>query len=891
MLVSGVSITGSADRSAAITSDKANLTRAETGERARRITDVAHDVTLDLSRAPDASTSTFPSRSRVSFTIAAGASTPPATWLDLLAPAVDAITVNGQSVDPDDVFDGARITLTAADGLRLGTNNVEVEAQCDYSHTGEGMHRFTDPVDGRTYLYTQYEPADARRVFATFEQPSLKGPFTFHVVAPHDWEVRSNTAGTTTRIDPATARWDFAPTLPIATYITTVLAGPYHVVEDHWHGTASDGTEMDVPLAVLCRQALRASLDADEVVAITKQGLDFFHSVFDLAYPFGRYDQAFVPEYNLGAMENPGLVTLTESYLFQSAVTDAERERRASTILHEMAHMWFGDLVTMQWWDDLWLKESFADFMGTLGIAEATRFTDAWTTFATSDKARAARQDQLPTTHPIVADITDLEAAKLNFDGITYSKGASVLKQLVAWVGRDAFMVGANDYFRRHAWGTTTLDDFLVALESTSGRDLRAWSRVWLETAGVSEVRVEVDVAGPQSPVTAARLAQAGRDPATELAVLRPHRISVGGYDVRDGGLVRTVHTTVDLADGEIALDGLVGRPRPDLILPNDDDLTYAKVVLDPASLDAVRSHLSTIEDSLARAVVWSALWDATRDAHMPAAAFLDTVSRHGPSETHPGIIANLHGQARRGIQYFLPASRRSEFTRQLHTTAVEAAHAAASGSDRQLAWTRLAISLAGDRTEWLEALLDGRGVPKGLVLDADLRWAVWVELAASGRADRAQLDTELARKDTARTRRQHAMARAATPSVEAKDWAYNQLVTRRDLASESVAALAAGWGRADQRELTARFAAAYIDGLSDIWATHSIAIARRLVVVLFPPARDAIEGVAATDHPTVAAVDDWLDGHADDPASLRRLVIEQRDHLVRSLRAQDAGT
>ena len=866
------------------------------------VSDVAHDVTLDLSRARDTSATTFPSQTTLSFTLASDDAGRLATWLDLLAPRVHTITCNGIDVEPA-TFDGARIHLDASDGLVVGANVVEVVADCAYSRTGEGMHRFTDPVDGRTYLYTQYEPADARRVFATFEQPNLKGPFTFHVIAPPDWEVRSNTAGAATAVDDDTVRWDFAPTLPIATYITTVLAGPYHVVEDRWAGTARDATPLTIPLAVLCRQSLASSLDADEVVAITRQGLDFFHAVFDIAYPFDRYDQAFVPEYNLGAMENPGLVTLTESYLFQSAVTDAEREGRAATILHEMAHMWFGDLVTMQWWDDLWLKESFADYMGTLATAEATRFSTAWTTFATSDKARASRADQLPTTHPIVADITDLEAAKLNFDGITYSKGASVLRQLVAWVGRDAFLAGANDYFDRHAWGSTTLDDFLVALEATSGRDLRAWSTVWLETAGVSEVTVEVDVAtdeptnttsggvaSTEPTVTSARLVQDGVDPTTGRAVTRPHRIAVGAYDLVDDHLVRSVRAEVDLTATSVMLDDLVGRPRPALLLPNDDDLTYAKVVLDAHSTATLRTHLSTLDDSLTRAVAWSGLWHATRDARLPAADFLECVAVHGPAEQHPGILANLHGQVRRAVGHFLPASHRVAAARRLHDVAVATARSTAAGSDRQLAWTRLAITLAGDRTQWLRRLLDGVDVPPGLDVDSDLRWAAWVEIAAAGHADLADLDAELGRRDTARTRRQHATARAARPTDAAKDWAWAQLVERRDLASESVAALVAGWGRADQRELTARFADDYVDGLTDLWTDHSIAIARRLVVGLFPPARDAITGLAATDHPTVRAVTAWLDTHDHAPASLRRLVIEQRDHLVRSLRAQAAA-
>ncbi|MBY5161038.1 aminopeptidase N [Salsipaludibacter albus] len=861
--------------------DTANLRRDETAARAAAVDLHAIDVVLDLSGAPDADRATFRSTTTIRFT-----STGDSTWLDLVAPRVVEASVNGTPVDPAARHDGARLHL---DGLVTGpdrVNEVVVVADCAYSHSGEGLHRFVDPVDDATYCYTQYEPADARRVFACFEQPDCRAPFTFDVLAPTGWQVRSNTAGTPTDVGDATTRWDFAPTKPIASYITTVLAGPYHVVTDTWTRAADERHDaLEVPLAVLCRASLAEHLDADEVLEVTRAGLDVFHELFDVAYPFGRYDQAFVPEYNLGAMENPGLVTFNENYVFQSAVTEAERERRAGTILHEMAHMWFGDLVTMRWWDDLWLKESFADYMSVLASVRATRFTDAWTTFATSDKARAYRADQLPTTHPIVADIVDLEAAKLNFDGITYSKGASVLKQLVAWVGRDAFLAGANDYFARHAWGNTTLGDFLAALAGASGRDLADWSRTWLETAGVSELWVDLDDDG--TLVTDARLFQQGTDPATGEDVLRPHRVAVGGYDVVDGRLVRTTRTEVDLAAGSVALDDLRGRPRPALVLPNDDDLSYAKVLLDEPSLATVRTHLSTLAEPLPRALVWSALWNAVRDARLPATDFLDVVADHGPAEDHPGSLATLHRQACRALTHHLPPDRRAAARSQLHAAAVATTAAAADGGDVQLAWLRLAIVLGTDHPAWLLGLLEGRGVPGGVVIDPELRWSALVELAASGAVERDRLDDELAADDRALTRRRHATALAARPTVEAKEAAWADAVTDVDLPNAMLAAVLSGWGRPDHQALTQRFEAPYLDGLEEIWTTRSIEMARRLVVGLFPPVRDVRPGRSPADHPTVRAVDAWLDDHADGAAALRRLVLEQRDQLVRSLAAQ----
>ena len=881
----------------------ANLTRAETRARGAAVDLLGVDVTLDLSTAPDPDATTFTSTTTTRFR-----STRKDTWLDLVAPEVHAVVVNGRHVDPSDVFDGARIRLADLATDPDDVNEVEVVAACAFSTSGEGMHRFVDPVDDATYLYTQYEPADARRVFATFEQPDLKAPVTFHVVAPSDWVVRANTVGTPTAVTPATVRWDFASTPPISTYITCVVAGPWHVVTDHWSGTATDGTAVEVPLALLCRASIADALDPDEVFEVTRQGLTFFHTVFDIPYPFGTYDQAFVPEYNLGAMENPGLVTLTEAYVFQSVVTDAERATRATTILHEMAHMWFGDLVTMQWWDDLWLKESFADYMGALATAEATRFTDAWTAFANRRKAGAYRADQLPTTHPVVADIQDLEAAKLNFDGITYAKGASALKQLVAWVGRDAFFAGVNRYFADHAWSTTTLDDFLAALEAASGRDLRAWSRAWLETAGVARLHVELEV-GPPDPVhvvpadpaaahpdpvpnagqlvTEARIVQQGTDPTTGQPVVRPHRVAVGTWDMVDGRLVRSGRTTLDLVASSAALSDLAGRPRPALVLPNDDDLTYAKTVLDTTSLEAVRQALSTIPDPLPRALVWSALWNATRDAVLPAADFLAVLVRHGPAEEHPGVLATLHGQARRALASYLPASDRTTYIERLWRASVAATRTAVPGSDRQLAWLRLAISLGGDHGAWLRGLLDGVDVPPGVVVDTRLRWATMIELAARDEVDPDAVDRELGREDSARTRRWRATARAARPSDEAKDWAWHEVADGDHHPNAMVDAIFAGWGRAGQRDLTARFETPYLAHLETWWAERSIEMARRLVRGLFPPARDAIPGGTAATHPTVMAVDGWLAAHPAAPAALRRLVVEERDQLVRSLTAQ----
>ncbi|WP_407444577.1 aminopeptidase N, partial [Rhodococcus sp. (in: high G+C Gram-positive bacteria)] len=602
----------------------ANLTRSETAARARAVDVHSYEVELDLRGAVDAQRTNFPVVTTIEFT-----SSTDETWIDFLGDSVESVTVNGESVPV--VYDGARITIG---GLRE-INVVSVAATGRYSRSGEGLHRFVDPVDGETYLYTQYEPADARRVFPCFEQPDLKAPFTFAVAAPEHWQVLSNQVAERQRSTEGTQTVTFAPTLPISTYITAIVAGPYHRVDSTW----ARG-DLEVPLGVLCRASLAEHLDADEILEITAQGMDYYADHFDFPYPFTKYDQVFVPEYNLGAMENPGCVTFTEAYVFRGAATDAQRQGRANTILHEMAHMWFGDLVTMKWWDDLWLKESFADYMGALVSAEATEFRDAWVSFANRRKAWAYLQDQLPTTHPIVADIVDLEAAKLNFDGITYAKGASVLKQLVAYVGRDAFFDGIRRYFRAHAFGNTTLGDLLSELSAASGRDLAEWARQWLQTTGVTTLSLE----------------RAGDRCEIVQSTPRPHRLAVGIYDFDDAGdLVRTERRELDVAESRTRID----LPDAPLTLLNDDDLTYAKIRLDEHSLATVDASLDRVRDPLARGLVWSALWNATRDGELAAARYVSMAQRFSPSEENLALLASVLANSPAAIEPYLPAAER----------------------------------------------------------------------------------------------------------------------------------------------------------------------------------------------------------------------------------------
>ncbi|RDG39715.1 aminopeptidase N [Streptomyces corynorhini] len=849
-----------------------NLSRDEARERARLLSVDGYEVFLDLrSAVGDAGADDGPRTFRSVTTISFRCADPGvATFADLIAPSVTAVTLNGTDLDPAAVFDGSRIALED-----LGAENVlVVDAQCAYSRTGEGMHRFVDPEDGEVYLYTQYEPADARRVFANFEQPDLKAPYRFEVSAPEGWTVWSNGAGTLTD-----GGWRFAETKPISTYITAVVAGPYHYVTDSYRRTFDDGTVLEIPLGAMCRKGLARHFDADDIFLVTKQGLDFFHDNFDYPYPFGKYDQAFVPEYNLGAMENPGLVTFREEYIYRGQVTQAAYERRANTLLHEMAHMWFGDLVTMEWWDDLWLKESFADFMGVFALVEATRFTGAWTTFANNRKSWAYRADQLPSTHPVTADIRDLEDAKLNFDGITYAKGASVLKQLVAYVGRDAFLAGARGYFKRHAYGNTRLGDLLSVLEETSGRDLTAWSRSWLETAGLNSLTPQV-MYDADGRVTELAVIQ---EAAASHPTLRPHRVAVGLYRrLPDGGLERFARAETDIEGPRSVVGELTGAERPDLVLVNDDDLTYCKIRFDPASLDTLRDRLGDLSDPLARALCWSAMWNLTRDALMPARDFMALVLTHAGRETDIGVLQMLHAWARSALVHYAAPDWREEGGRLLAEGALRELRYAEPGSQHQLAWARFFASVATSDADFqlLRGLLDGTAKIDGLSVDQELRWAFLEPLAAHGLADESAIGAELARDDTASGKRHEVRCMAARPSAAVKAQVWAQVVESDALSNALVGAAIGGFVQPGQRELIAPYAARYFEAIDRVWTERSIQIGIDVVRGLFPGLQD---GRGALE-----AADSWLEGHRNAAPALRRLVLEAADDLARGLRGQE---
>ena len=833
-----------------------NLTRDEARQRASIVGDASYDVTLDLTTGEQTFTST---------TVARFSCSEPGTgvFVDLIAPSVQSITLNGEDVDPATAFDGDRITLT---GL-AASNELVVVAECAYMHTGVGLHRFTDPVDKQVYLYTQFETFDAHRVYACFDQPDVKAVFTLSTLAPANWVVVSNMPATETADKAQGGWWRFAPSPRMSTYITAIVAGPYYAVHDK---------AGDIDLGLYCRESLAEFLDPEELFTLTKQGFDWFQANFDYPYPFGKYDQLFVPEFNAGAMENAGAVTFLEDYVFRSKVTDAARERRAETILHEMAHMWFGDLVTMRWWDDLWLNESFATYASVLCQTLATRFTGGWTTFANVEKTWAYRQDQMPSTHPVVADIVDIEAVEVNFDGITYAKGASVLKQLVAWVGQDEFLSALRSYFKKHEYGNTELKDLLAELETASGRDLSSWSKEWLETAGVNTLRAvfETDPSGAFTSFAVHQEAPA------DWPTLRSHRIAIGLYSASGGGLERTDRIELDVVGSVTEVPELVGRTQPDLVLVNDDDLSYCKIRLDERSLKTLTERLGDLPSSLARALCWAASWDMTRDAELPARDYLRLVLRNIGTETEIGVVQTLIQQSIGAIVNYGDPDNRVAAYELLASAAWDHIDAAEAGGDHQLAWTRAFVSTArsDEHIGQVLGLLNGTTEVPGLAVDAELRWHIVRNLAARGAIDEDVIAAEAERDPTAAGARHAVAARAARPTAEAKEEAWASIFDDPKLPNAMLSATMGGFQQADQAELLVPYADRYFASIERIWEERTNETAINIVTTMYPS--------VLIDQRTIDRTNGYLKTGNAVPA-IRRLLVEGRDGVERALRAR----
>ncbi|HEY2313271.1 MAG TPA: aminopeptidase N [Streptosporangiaceae bacterium] len=865
----------------------AEITRAETSERARLLSVDSYAVTLDLTRGSEV----FGSTSVIRFGCAEPGA---ASYADLVAESVREITLNGTPIDPAAAWANGRIALT---GL-AEHNEVTVVAECRYSHDGTGLHRAVDPVDQKVYTYTKFEPAYARTVYANFEQPDLKASFSISVLVPAHWNVLSNEpraneprANEPRANEPLDEQapadepldeqapagdgsvvWRFLPTPLLPTYLFAVAAGEYEVVRTT-HTTPGGQV---IPLGLACRASMAEFLAAGDILDTTRNGLDYYTALFRTDYPFRKYDQVFVPEYSVGATENAGCVIFTDQLLFRSRVTDTLYELRASVILHEMAHMWFGDLVTMKWWDDLWLNESFAEFCAALASAEATRYTGAWTTFATGRKAWGYVQDQLPSTHPIAADVATLSEAIANFDGISYAKGASVLRQLVAKIGRDSFFAGIRAYFATYGWGNATLADWLSTLEASSGASLTDWSKAWLQTAGPSTLRSEFAVDSDDSFVSFAVLQQA---PAAH-PTLRPHRIAIGLYSNADGALVRTCQVQADIAGPRTLIPELAGAARPDLLVLNDDDLTYAILRFDDRSIATLTTSIGQLSDSLTRAICWSSLVDMVRQAELPVPAFITIVAGGIAEEPSVAALQSLLGACYELLRAMADPAWAATGARQLADTGARLLATAGPGSDHQLAGAQLlswtATSL--DQLDLIAGLLDGRAVPPGMEVGSELRWALLQRLAVTGRAGDAEIDAELNKDKSDAGQRAAAACRAAIGDAEHKDVAWQLLAESVDISADLLRSVASAFHQPEQAALLAPYAQRYFDVLPGMWSASGGHLRVARGAALFP--------VTAASQELIDQIDAFL-GSGEREPGLVRVLIERRDQVRLALRSR----
>lgn len=848
------------------------LTRNEATHRAATLEVSSIDVTVDVSVAADPSQETFPVTSVLTLT-----AREERTFIDI-AGQVCAVLLNGAEHPFEDEEDRVWVS-----GLPVGESlTLEVRALARYSRSGEGLHRYTDPEDGEVYLYTQFEPNDAHRAWPCIDQPDVKPEWTFHVIAPPSWVVFSN--GVEVGAAPAgndAVRHDFSATPPLSSYITAVVAGPWAVIDGGtWSGGASDGGHVELPLRLACRRTLARYLDADDVVEVTRAGLDFFHERYGVTFPWGSYDQIYVPEYNLGAMENPGCITFNESYISRSTPTFTERQRRANTTLHEMCHMWFGDLATPAWWDDLWLKESFAENQGASAIASATQYTGEWANFAMNRKIWAYTQDQMPTTHPIAADIPDVAAAKTNFDGITYAKGAAVLKQLVAWVGDDAFYDGARRYFDKHRFAATSLADLLEALEAASHQELGSWKSAWLETSGPSTLSASwrTDSVGAIFDFTLHQGAEACG------GVLRPHRVTVSTWRAASGALERT-HVFDVRIDGESAPidpDGVLALPGGaafvDLVVINDDDLTYAISRLDERSTDVALAYVGTIDAPITRAVVWASLWNAVRDGLLDPRRFIVAVLNAVPAETEPAIRDRLLLFVSEALSSFLPGAARAEAHDQVLATTIRLAKDA-DDADAWRAYTRAFIAefaaRGGDEYEAAVRAFAASDNP-------DIAWRARRALAARGLVDE---ETILAWRDadgSGEAARMSVEALASIPDEAARARAWESVwsdALSNDYLSATLAGLQSStWeGERGIGEAVAR--------MRGYWESHTIGMSLRYVSGVLDLGVD-IDREGSVEA-SVSLLRSWLGSNEDAPAQLRRIVVEHLDDFERRERVQ----
>lgn len=821
------------------------LTRDEAQTRAQLLDVHRYTIDLDLTGGEES----FDSRTVIHFTARATGD----TFVELKPAVLRSVTLDGQPIDPESLVEN-RLALT---GLSAGEHELHVDAQMRYSRTGEGMHRFTDPTDGEVYVYTQMFMDDVQRVFAAFDQPDLKAVFELSVTAPEGWTVLGNGIAT----HQGDGKWTCAPTQPLATYFAAVAAGPWHSVRTEHAG---------LPFGLHCRRSLAPYLDtdADEILEITRQCYDRYHEKFEEPYPFDSYDQAFVPEFNAGAMENPGLVTFRDEFIYRSAVTDTERQTRAMVIAHEMAHMWFGDLVTLRWWDDIWLNESFAEYMGYQTLTEATRFTDTWVDFGIGRKSWGYDADQRPSTHPVAPDpdaVPDTASAMLNFDGISYAKGASALRQLVTWLGEKDFLAGINTHFARHKFGNATLADFIDSLAGATDRDVPGWAEAWLRTTGVDTLTPTVS---ESEGTWSLKVARDGS---------RPHRIAVGAYDtdpVHTGRLVLR-----DRLELDIPQNGSGPHPgrRPALVVLNDGDASYAKVRLDTTSWDTAVRSLSGIPDPLTRTVVWNAARDMVRDGELAPAAYLEAARAHLPRETDLAVVQGVLAFAATQLaDRYLPADERPAALGAIRGICRDLLRRTEDGSEPGLRLTAVRHFIdAAAQPETLQEWIGDGSVPGGPELDPELRWRILYRLAVLGASDEAAIAAELDRDPSATGQEGAARCRAALPTAEAKAAAWQRLFTTDSLSNYLFTATAQGFWQPEQADLVREYVARYYPDSVALAARRGPAIAEAAGRYAFP--------LHAVDEEALTLGEECL-RNTDMLPALRRKLVDQLDDLRRAL-------
>ncbi|MGJ4110720.1 aminopeptidase N [Corynebacterium macclintockiae] len=892
-----------------------NLTRTEAEHRANLISDVHYSIQLDLSGGEQPDNKLFRSLTRITFTSGAGS-----TFLDLRADSLLRVELDGAALG-DFAYDAT--TGIPLNDLSSGQHELLVEAEIPYSTTGQGLHRFFDPSDDQAYMYTQFETADAKRVFACFDQPDIKATYDVELTTPAEWTVVTNNevsvaeaAGVNKKKHSATV--DYL----LSTYLIAFCVGPWHVVRDEWRGTITEhpetaealadnplgknlqtSGEMRVPLALYCRQSLAEYLDADELFEVTKQGFDYYADKFGIGYPFYKYDQIFCPEYNMGAMENAGAVTIRDEYIFRSAASHYQYERRADTILHELAHMWFGDLVTMKWWDDLWLNESFATWSAAMSQAGATKYDTAWVTFNSKEKAWAYAQDQLSSTHPVFSDAGDIETVEANFDGITYAKGASVLKQLAAYVGLEEFFAGIRAHFAAHAWGNATFADLLGALEKASGRDLSDWSDQWLRTTGINTLTPVFEVT--DGAYSSFAVEQSGAQPGA--GETRTHRIAVGVYGFDGGALQRTKRVELDISGARTEVPELVGVPAGDLVLVNDDDLAYGNMALDEGALATAIGgagsdgagtgvpNIARITDPMARALVWSATWQMTRNAQMRARDFIGLVAGGAAEETELAVLEQILAQARSAAANYADPEWADEGWAQLREAFLAAARK--TSGPAQLAFVRAFVGCvhSAESAEVLRALLgeagDGAEAIPGLDVDQDLRWAIIIALTAAARAtgdSSEQVEERIAAeeaKDKSSSGAALALqARSSVPDEQTKQQVWHSLTVEAPQQSNlSLRHRNAGLVHVGHADLLQQFSADYAAHAVEWWKSLNSEMALRTLEGIYP----TWDHSDATD----AAIANLVKAK-DTPSGLRRVLSEGRDRVARAkaARAFDAA-